>query len=206
MSTEDSPTPAPAQEAAQPTMVPLARLSEVVAERDKFKKELAALTAKAAEGDSHAQRASALEAELAKTKSNYEADFALIDVGLNESDAREYAKLLYGKLPEEKRPTVAEWAKGWKDDPSTAPKLLQGFFGPKPAPAPAAEKAVEPAKPAGLPQSTTGVQPGSAQVASREPLPPGKLLEAAKKAAQSGDWTEVDRLREIAGIPNLKKL
>lgn len=208
MPTEDSPntTPPPAANAETPTMIPYARLAEVVAERDKFKKELTAALAKAGEVETHSKRAADLEAELNKTKSGYEADFALIEVGLGEADAREYAKLLYGKLPEEKRPSVADWAKGWKEDPTTAPKLLQGFFGQKPAVSAPTEKPAEAQKATGLPSSTTGVQAGGAQTASRETLPPGKLLEAAKKAAQTGDWSEVDRLREIAGIPGMKKV
>lgn len=165
-----------------PEVVELAkynRAKEDLRKANERVKELEPLAARVAELEPLATKATTLEAQLAELTTARQADaarwseeLALADVGLTDPVGRDVARVVYGRLPEKDRPTIADYVRSLSADGADVPKPLQSYFT-KPAPAaqvvtPAAT--IKPPAPATKP-ATTGAE--------------GSAMEAKMKAAEA---------------------
>ena len=100
------------------TTIPKERLDAEIAKRRTLEARLAELEQTAAQaGQWKAQAEQGARAlDLAK-------------VGITDPEAIEVASMFYEKLPKADRPAMAEWLKGLKDKPDTAPMALRGYLG-----------------------------------------------------------------------------
>lgn len=166
----------------------------MVKDRDGIKAQLDALTA---QHQTATQRAAALELDLALVGRGVPMDAA--------AEARVAVEAYWSRLPEQGRPSVAEWVRSL--DPAQAPRAVAAYLSPA-APAAAASSS-SPVPPAAVGSPTPGVAapvPASvpsaapAQPTAPPPTSPTAALQAANQrlsaAIRANDTAEIDRAKQ----------
>lgn len=175
-----------------PRMIPYERFQQVYEEKKALASQVEELAGRVGDAD-------ALRQDLAVAREQYEGlqvrsseDLHLASMGLD-GEARDLMRWAYGRLPEENRPALTEWADGIKADPTTAPKALSVYFSAPVAPeAPEPPKAPEaPKAPATPPNAGVG---GKQPDTSGQPVSAEALRAAREKAERSGDWSAFETL------------
>lgn len=145
----------------------------------------------------------AMESQVASFDSERESwaqERGLMSLGLLDAEARDVAKLLHSRLPEDGRPSLVDWAATVMDGRSEMPRALQAYMRPPstpstpstppaatPPPAPAATPAPPADSRAQLASSPTG------STVSRD------ALRAAKEhGVRTGDWQQFNDLANLA--------
>lgn len=161
------------------------------------KGELAQYREKSATTDTLANRVRELEGELQKQQSEFRVQSTLMDHGILDAEGRDVAQYLYGKLPEEGRPELADWIKSARENPDEAPKALRPYLGTtepvKPDPKSAPEGT--------LPKSNAGVDPSGATRSTGPSFSADRIREIREEAQRTGDWSKYREIRHhITGV------
>jgi hypothetical protein len=167
-----------------------ARFTEEAKRRRAAEKRNAELEAKLAEHTALADRLAALEAERAAERASWEEERGLGKLGINDPDAIDVARLYWGKLPAEGRPTLPAYLEGVKGDPAKAPALLRTALGLTVEPAAEEPETKAPETPArtGAPR-LTGARPPSAPASTAKPPYTGEQIrELRKEAERTNKW------------------
>ena len=160
------------------------RFLEVNDQKRRYKREseekdaaLAALRSEVEPLRASAARAAELEAKLAATETRWQEEAGLMRAGLLDDDAREVARLLWGRQPEADRKPLAELVAAWKASPDDAPLALRGYLAPPAAaqPTPAGTRPTHGAQPATPGAKPTAEEYKAANAAfARHPTPENK--------------------------------
>lgn len=160
------------------------RFLEVNDQKRRYKREaeetatqLAALKAEVEPLRASASRAAELEAKLAATETRWQEEAGLMRVGLLDDDAREIARLLWGRQPEADRKPLTETVAAWAAAPDAAPVALRGYLAPPASSpsAPAGQRPTHGAQPATPTAKPTAEEYKSANAAfARHPTPENK--------------------------------
>ncbi len=148
-----------------PQTVPYEEFSKARKERKEALEARKSIEAQLAELQTKLGRVTELETAVASFQSR-EAEWTnertMLEHGLMDGEAREVARLFYGKVPEADRPALGDWLGTLKADPAKAPKALAAYLGsPVVAEAKAETKQAEvetKTQAAGLPKSNVGAK------------------------------------------------
>jgi hypothetical protein len=124
----------------------------------------------------------------------------LMSLGLLDAEARDVARLLHSRLPEDGRPPLVDWAATVMDGRTDMPRALQAYI--RPASTPSTPSTPSAATPPPAPAATPAPPADSrAQLASS---PTGSTvsrdaLRAAKEhGVRTGDWQQFNDLANLA--------
>jgi hypothetical protein len=192
--TPPTPTPAPTPPAPAPEKtVEYGRYQRVVAAKTNLEAQvtdlqaqLDASMAKAATVDSVVQDRDTWKQKAEQEAGRFERFQTITQAtGNGNPEAVELVEFAYNKVPEEGRPELAEWLKGFQEDPSKAPLALQTVFGQvqtNPRPRPKDPKS--PNQPPGAPPAVTSE----------------KIAAIRQRAQETRDWSEYEALRKQMGF------
>lgn len=148
-----------------------ARLSEVIAERNASRKEVATLREQAGKADEWRLKAEAASTRLAAREAEWLDERSMVAAGLVDEEARDVARALYGRLPDSRPATVGEWVVSLRAEGAVIPRALGAYMGVGAAP---------PNKPP--PPSGGGIQP-----------PPGGPVDGAALRQAREAWIAAGR-------------
>ena len=167
--------PAPAQEdkTTAESMIPRARLNEVIGERDSLREQLEALRVDMQKLQPYEEQVNTLTAQLEQVR-------ALSRVGIVDDDGQAVAGMLFERLAEKPEGGIAAWLAGF-EDPSTAPTPL------RPSLAPEAPKSAR--------ESTPRPDPNQTAVAAVDGRLSPEALADVNRRAMRGDKDAHDAIR-----------
>lgn len=201
--------------------VPYSRFSEVVQERNDLRDQLATVRGDAKKHEERAATADTLATQLETAKKTHaseldalRSDLALAERGIRSNEDRQLVRFYHGQAPEKDRPAIGDWFDGLQKDASKAPRglgllledLKKGGVGAAGAGTgkggDEGKKKDEGGGGKGLPGSKdrddTGRGSGS-EVTGEE------LRQIRKKAQETGDWSEYERVRPTV-LPRARPL
>lgn len=185
---------------ATPDTVPYSRFAEVVAEKEKLLSDLRSQSRTVKELEERAATAGTLAKQLEEEKAarqrdaaKFNAELALTENGIADSEGREVALMLHQRLPEKDRPPIADWLKGIKEKPEGAPRPLQPYLA-----APAAQPPAGGGGKAPPPKPAAGGKQPDAPPAASSPVSPEAIRTAREQAMKTGDWAPVQELMKQA--------
>lgn len=185
-------------------MVPSARLREESAKKREAMARVTELESLLSESEKKAATADTLAKQLEEhklankaTKAEWETERAVWQVGLTDPEGIDIARHLHSRLPEDKRPPMAEWLKSLKDDPTKAPKALAAYLAGPEVAAPAAPAPAKAAAPASGARAATGAAPAASGGASATApaYSTEQVREIRERATRTGDWSEYNAAR-----------
>lgn len=138
-----------------------------------------------------------LSKQLEETRAKYTADAtsweterSVYQLGIVDGEAIEVARHLHGRLPEQGRPTLADWLREAKADPAKAPKALQPYLAAPAAPAPAPTAQQAPAAPMATATAQAAQRPGTtAPAAGQGRMDAAQIRQLREECARTGDWS-----------------
>ncbi len=115
--------------------VPYSKFSAARQERKQYLDQVTALTDQINEMKGSLERYTQLETDYNNLKSEFDiarahwdTETSLMSNGLMDSESRDLARFLHGRLPEENKPDLSTWVSAWKSDPDLTPLAMRPYL------------------------------------------------------------------------------
>lgn len=133
------------------------------------------------------------EGRLSSQAAEWQGERELWRAGLTDPEGIEVARMFYGKLDADKRPTMGEWLASMKADPTSAPRALAAYLAASGAPAPASSAAEPepPARPAPPNPNRGAASSSAAAAATAQGFDAATIKRLADEARRTGDYSKL---------------